>query len=145
MKTKLSRQNLSIFEITTIVLASTTILIACQKKPEWVEIDSTDSDYINYIDLSSRERTGTGYKIWNLISYKKPKTIDGKYTQSTKQQLEFNCSEEMVRTLQTTWTSRSEGRGKIVKTAVNKHPRWIDVPPTSTVSVFLEYACGERQ
>ena len=65
---------------------------------EWVEVAESGKS-TNYADLETIRRNGNFGKMWVLYDIKAIKNYKGKSYLSLKAQVEYNCTEEQVRTL----------------------------------------------
>jgi hypothetical protein len=109
---------------------------------EWVKIGGSDAHTI-YADSDTIRRNGNLVKMWTLLDFKTIHTAGGTSYLSQKQQLEYDCAEEQLRSLAYYWYSGQIGTGKIVDSYA-KPLNWEPSMPDSAGQVQLAFACKNR-
>jgi hypothetical protein len=92
-------------------------------------------------DPATIVRSGDVVKMWSVINYAQPRTTsDGKTYSSSRQQLEYDCTENQSRSLFFSRHTEYTGWGDVVYR--NDTPgRWIPVPPGSIGGALMKFAC----
>lgn len=92
-------------------------------------------------DPATIVRSGDMVKMWSVINYAQPRaTAEGKAYSSSRQQLEYDCAENLSRSLFFSRHSDYTGWGDVVYR--NETPgRWIPVPQGSIGGALMKFAC----
>lgn len=92
-------------------------------------------------DPATIVRSGDVVKMWSVINYARPRTTsDGKTYASSRQQLEYDCTENQSRSLFFSRHTEYTGWGDVVYR--NDTPgRWIPVPSGSIGGALIKFAC----
>lgn len=110
-------------------------------KDEWVMVGSDKSD-ATYANPSTIRRNGTVVKMWDIVDLKKAKSLNKsvKPYKSYMVQTEYDCEEERMRVLSSSWHSEYMAKGDVVFSN-NDHGEWIAVPLNSRGSRLWAVAC----
>lgn len=109
---------------------------------KWTEINS-DGVATQYIDLSRTKRNGDLVKIWTAVDYQEPRKMLGKTFRSVVIQEEYDCKNELRRTLFVV----AKAGGMASGAAVLSDPQvtnWQPTPPGSGGEMFLNIACNGK-
>lgn len=92
-------------------------------------------------DPATIVRSGDIVKMWSVINYMQPRTTaEGKSYASSRQQLEYDCVEQVSRSLFFSRHTEFTGWGDLVYK--NESPgRWLPVPPGSVGAALMKFAC----
>lgn len=107
---------------------------------EWTIVNS-DGMATQYIDLGRTQRNGELVKIWTAVDYKEPRQMLGKNFRSVVIQEEYDCKNELRRTLFVVANAGQMASGA----AVLNDPQvsnWQPTPPGSAGEMFLKLACN---
>ena len=107
---------------------------------EWISLFATEEGTV-YVDRDTLRRKGELVKMWYLFDFKVARTVSGDSNLSSKLQIEFNCAEERMRKLASTYFSGNMGSGKANYT-ISDPSRWAPVEPASTGEALWKVACG---
>jgi len=109
----------------------------------WVLVgrDKTDASYAN---PSTIRRNGALVKMWDITDFKKAQVGNKsvKPYKSTKGQNEYDCEEERLRSLSSSWHSENMGRGNVVF-SIHEPLEWVAVSPDSRGRRLWSVACGK--
>ena len=107
----------------------------------WTEVNS-DGMGTQYVDLSKTIRNGSLVKIWTAVDYNEPRKMLEKNFRSIVFQEEYDCDNELRRTLFVVAYAGQMAEG----TAVLSDPQvtnWQPTPPGSSGEMFLRIACSK--
>lgn len=107
---------------------------------EWTEINS-DGMATQYIDHDRTTRNGYLVKIWTAVDYKEPRQMLGKNFLSVVFQEEYDCKNELRRTLFVAANSGKLASGAVVLSDPQVS-NWQPTPPGSSGEMFLKLACN---
>jgi len=96
-----------------------------------------------YVDPDTIRRKGDLVKMWQLYDFKTVQTVAGDSYLSSKNQSEFDCTEERSRTLAYTWFSGNMGSDKPVYSNSDEG-KWSPVEPRSVCLTLWKFACGKK-
>ena len=124
------------------LLATTLLsLVCCAANAEWVLVSvSPNSGDKYYADPTTIKRTGDVVRIWGLTEYAKSGVVGGKTYLSSKEYLQFDCSERTQQMLQFSLFAALAGGGKIVGSDNQPYDK-LFLPPKSQGELMLNYAC----
>jgi hypothetical protein len=109
---------------------------------EWVSV-GTDDKLTLYVDPDTIRRKGDLVKMWSLLDYKTIQTSSGGSYLSTKQQSEYDCTDERERLIVFAAFSGSMGSGKVV--FLNQtEDKWVPVAPDSSGQAMWKFACAKK-
>jgi hypothetical protein len=107
---------------------------------EWMSLFATEEGTV-YVDRDTVRRKGELVKMWYLFDFKVARTVGGDSNLSSKLQIEFDCGEERMRKLASTYFSGNMGSGKANYT-ISDPSKWAPVEPASTGEALWKVACG---
>ena len=114
----------------------------------WVQVGS-NPNFNSYTDPSTLHKSGikamegSKAKMLSLVDYITPMTQEGKTVASLKAMHEFDCRQEQVRMLYSTWYSGQMGSG--VEVAGNFQPEnWRPIATHSMEEVLWKVACSKN-
>jgi surface-adhesin protein E len=110
---------------------------------EWVSLGESGSGTTVYVAPDTIRRKGDLVKMWVLYDFKSVQTVAGTSHLSSKVQDEFDCAEELSRTLALTEFSGNMGTGKVVFSHAGIR-EWQPVEPDSVEKVLWKVACGKE-
>ena len=109
--------------------------------PKWVAIGESVDSWV-YADVDSIRKKGNMVKIWDLQDYKRVIGSDRLLVLSLREQLEFDCKEERVRTLFKSVFGMSMAEGKELKSEGDgTGGAWSPVSPLPIQRGLLRFAC----
>ena len=110
---------------------------------DWVRIRS-DGAVTVLADSGSVSRSGDMATMWSMINYATPrKTDEGEDYLSSRQRLEYDCTDKLSRRLEFDRYSDLSGLGRAVYSNKNAST-WSPVAPGSVVGELFRFACGAR-
>jgi hypothetical protein len=107
---------------------------------EWMSLFATDEGAV-YVDRDTLRRKGELVRTWYLFDFKVARTVGGDSNLSSKVQIEFDCAEERMRKIASTYFSGNMGNGKANYT-ITDPSKWAPVEPASTGEALWRAACG---
>lgn len=109
----------------------------------WVVVGSDKAD-TQYANPSTIRRKSNLVTMWRLLDFKTAQLVDRsiKPFMSTMSLDEYDCGEERLRTLNSSWHSGPMGKGNVVFTEPDPG-RWISIPPQSRGENLWSVACGK--
>ena len=111
---------------------------------DWGEVDKNEEAGMTiYMDPDTYRRKGNLVEVWLLYDFKTPQTFRDNTFLSFKSQTEYDCAEERVRHLVTTYFSGNMGNHKVVYNDPDEG-KWGPVPPNSVGQTLWTYACGKK-
>jgi hypothetical protein len=109
--------------------------------PKWVAVGESVDSWV-YADVNSIRKKGDMVKIWDLQDYKRAIVSDRLLVLSLREQLEFDCKEERVRTLFKSVFGMSMAEGKELKSEGDgTSGAWSPVSPLPIQRGLLRFAC----
>ena len=110
---------------------------------DWVRIRS-DGTVSVLADSGSVSRSGDMATMWSMINYTTPrKTDDGEEYLSSRQRLEYDCTDKLSRRLEFDRYSDLSGLGRAVYSNKNASA-WNPVTPGSVAGELFRFACGAK-
>ena len=110
---------------------------------EWTAVSFSDKQ-TTYADLSTIRKSGNKVKMWRLYDRKVAETVAAnKPFLSIAGQDEYDCKEEISRTLTFTFYSKNMGAGEVVHNSRNLHEEPEPILPGSVAATLFKVACGE--
>lgn len=110
---------------------------------DWVRIRG-DATVTVLADSGSVSRSGDMATMWSMINYTKPrKTDEGEEFLSSRQRMEYDCTEKLSRRLEFDRYSDLSGLGRAVYSNKNASA-WSPVAPGSVVGELFRFACGAK-
>jgi len=110
---------------------------------DWVRIRS-DGAVTVLADSASVLRSGDMATMWSMINYAKPrKTDDGQEHMSSRQRMEYDCTDKLSRRLEFDRYSDLSGLGRAVYSNKNASA-WSPVAPGSVAGELFRFACGAK-
>ena len=111
---------------------------------EWVSIDTNNQrGRTVYTDPDTIRLKGDVVTMWSLHDYKTRQTIGSISYLSYKVQTEYDCAEERIRKLASTFFSGNIGSGDVVY-SVSKEGKWQRLEPGSLGQSEWEVACDKE-
>ena len=109
--------------------------------PRWVAVGESVDSWV-YADANSIRKKGDRVKIWDLQDYKRVLVFDHFLVLALREQLEFDCKEERVRTLFKSVFGMSMAEGKELKSEGDgTGGAWSPVSPLPIQRGLLRFAC----
>lgn len=128
-----------------VLYVAAAMCVATSAHGDWIKQSGT-ADSILYLDPTTVRRVDNKVKVWQLLDYKTAQTVPDKLPlrrkhpfQSAKTQAEYDCKEELWRTIYETLHAEPMGNGEVMHTSnfVNSRPDWAPVAPgTMAANVF---------
>jgi hypothetical protein len=116
-----------------------TMLLSQPVWAEWIPLAETSSG-IHYVDPLSVRKTPNGRRMWTLLDHDlSKKGVKGPFP-SEASLMEFDCTNERSRTLQSALYSRPLGRGEVLSTH-NIPSQWLVASPGALAGALLDLAC----
>jgi len=110
---------------------------------DWVRIRS-DGTVTVLADSGSLSRSGDIAAMWSMINHAKPrKTDDGEEYLSSRQHMEYDCTDRLSRRLEFDRYSDLSGLGRAVYSNKNASA-WSPVTPGSVAGELFKFACGAK-
>ena len=110
---------------------------------DWVRIRG-DGTVTVLADSGSVSRSGDIATMWSMINYTKPrKTDDGEEYLSSRQRMEYDCTDKLSRRLEFDRYSDLSGLGRAVYSNKNASA-WSAVAPGTVAGELFRFACGAR-
>jgi hypothetical protein len=111
---------------------------------EWVSIDANNQrGKTIYTDPDSIRLKGDVVTMWSLHDYKTVQTMGSTSYLSYKVQTEYDCAEERIRKLGSTFFSGNMGSGEVVH-SISKIGKWQRVEPGSLGQSEWDVACDKE-
>lgn len=109
----------------------------------WVKVGSDESD-ATYANPSSIRRNGSMVKMWDIVDYKKARSINKSFKpyKSTMGQSEYDCQNERLRRISSSLRSKHMAKGDVVFSN-DESGEWIALPPDSRGKRLWAVACGK--
>ena len=125
------------------IFSTILLTLACSAAhAQWVEISSTaDRSYVVYADPATLRKTGDIAKAWVLGDYKDPVSLGMTKYLSHKRQDQFNCKEELLRTIYVVFFKGNMGNGDTSQTLNQPNMEWRPVMPSTFDSALFNWAC----
>lgn len=112
---------------------------------EWQGIASNDGSDL-YIDRTTIRKSGTTVKMWSLVDYKVLQKLQNSAAstpyRSSKDQYEYQCEEEKVRSVYFSLHTEKMGEGEI-SVSNNSVSAWMPIPPKSGLERMFQVVCGK--
>ena len=106
---------------------------------EWTVVD-LDKDGNGYMDFSTIKRSSTSVRVWELLDFKNTQSLGSIYYNSIVSFREYDCSQDRVRGLSSTYFSNTMGSGNPIK-QFNQPTDWKYVLPGTVGSKKLNILC----
>jgi len=111
---------------------------------EWVSIDANNQrGRTVYTDPDTIRLKGDVVTMWSLNDYRTIQTMGSTSYLSSKVQTEYDCAEERIRTLASTFFSGNMGSGDVVF-SISKAGKWQLLEPGSLDQSEWEVACDKE-
>jgi len=111
---------------------------------EWVSIDANNQrGRTVYTDPDTIRLKGDVVTMWSLNDYRTRQTMGSTSYLSSKVQTEYDCAEERIRTLASTFFSGNMGSGDVVY-SIAKEGEWQLLEPGSLGQSEWEIACDKE-
>ncbi len=109
----------------------------------WVIVGSDASD-ATYANPSSIRRNGVMVTMWDIVDFKKARSIGRpvRSYKSTMTQSEYDCQNERLRTINSSFRSNNMAKGDVVFSN-DENGEWIALPPDSRGKRLWLVACGK--
>ncbi len=108
----------------------------------WVAVFGND-DATLYVDRSTIRRDGNKVKMWAMFDSKTAKALPGSIGLSMVIQSEFDCKDEMIRSITHSDYSKNMGNGDVVFSGEYSY-KWEPIYPNSFGRAQWEVACGNQ-
>jgi len=96
-----------------------------------------------YVDPDTIRRKGDRVKMWEVYNHKSAYLSDHGAALSSRQQTEYDCTEERYRPLVVTTFSGNMLKGKPLDSNADEG-RWLPIPPGTVSKSLWKYACDKR-
>jgi hypothetical protein len=96
-----------------------------------------------YVDPDTIRRTGDLVKMWSLLDYKTVQTRSGGSYLSSKEQSEYDCTEERERLKVFAAFSGNMASGTVVSLNPTK-AQWVPPAPDSSGQAMRKFACSKE-
>lgn len=125
------------------VLMMILAVVSSSAMAEWVKV-SVNEDFISYANPATILKNGNMVKMWCLYDFNAPQRMgDNRPYLSVKEQNEFDCKEEKMRTLSSSSHSGAMGGGIVIR--ANSEPgKEKPFLPGSAGEVLYKFACGKQ-
>jgi len=118
-------------------------VVSSSAMAEWVYFTRDSEETVTvYVDTSTIRKTDNGVKIWIMFDFKKAKKRYSKPHSSYKERMEYDCKEELVRSLYQSMFTKNMGAGGLVET-FNVIDKWAPIEPESINDALWKFACGK--
>jgi hypothetical protein len=120
-------------------------LLCATANAEWIKLGTMSDQTIAYVDPATKKRAGTLVKLWTLYDHPEPQ-ITGSPRMvffSTKFQKQFNCPEDMHRSVYMSAHVGRMGGGNVAYTENVPNTPWVPVSPGSMTEAIFKYACDK--
>lgn len=125
-----------------IVLMLVLGLVCSSASAEWRNVASYNSITL-YVDSSTILKRGNMVKMWSLVDFKNPDTLEGRSYRSMKSQNEYDCKEVKNRMTYNSYHTGNMGDGEVF--AINASiGDMMPVPPNSGNLIMWKIACGKQ-
>jgi len=112
---------------------------------EWMLIyQDTQLGLTIYVDPDTIRRKGEVVKWWELYDFKTIQTLGDESYLSIKGQHEYDCAEELNRSLTRRWFSGNMGSGKVLGPSSFPEQKWVPVEPASIGQFLWKFACAKK-
>ena len=111
---------------------------------EWTRVDYASNEFVLYVENDTLETSGpNAAKLWHLLDYAVPQTLDGRSFLSIKARDEYDCSRGMRRDLMHLWHQENRADGSLLKAAY-KPGSWTAPVAGSIEEVLMRLACSKK-
>jgi hypothetical protein len=111
---------------------------------EWGVVSTNEEAGMTiYMDPDTYRRKEDLVEVWLLYDFKTPQTFRAKTFLSFKSQTEYDCTEERVRYLMTTYFLGNMGNHRVVYNEADEG-KWDPVQPDSVDHTLWKVACGKQ-
>ncbi|MDP2229943.1 surface-adhesin E family protein [Methylotenera sp.] len=117
--------------------------LACSNaSAEWRNVANYNSMTL-YVDSTTIHKKGNMVKMWSLVDFKNPDTLEGRTYRSMKLQNEYDCKEEENRMIYNSYHTGNMGDGEVF--SINASPGdMMPVPPNSGNLILWKIACSKH-
>jgi len=130
--------------MTRLLLTMLLVLSSAPAYAEWVSIGANNQRGMTvYTDPDTIRLKGDVVTMWSLNDYKTFQTMGSTSYLSYKVQTEYDCAEERIRKLTSTFFSGNMGSGVVVY-SISNEGTWLLVEPGSLGQSEWEVACDEE-
>ena len=120
-----------------------TLALACDAATAgWLQIGQT-AIYEAYADPTTIRRVGSIVKIWTSLEFRVQQQLDGRRYYSIRSLSEFDCKEETVRLLSSSFYATRMGGGEIVSSFHGVRD-WRPVLPESIDLELWKFVCARK-
>lgn len=111
---------------------------------EWTRIEHPSKEFALYVEHDTLEKPGPdSAKLWHLLDYATPQSLDGRAYLSIKARDEYDCSRGMRRDLMHLWHSEKMADGTMLKAAY-KPGSWTAPAAGSIEEVLMRVVCSKK-
>jgi hypothetical protein len=120
------------------------LLCAAPVYAEWVVVGTNIKDDTIYINPGTIRRNGEVVELWVIIDSRLAQRLADttSFFLSVRQLHQYNCGEERLRILATTWFTGNMGNGAVLENLVREGP-WKPIPPDSVGRHMMELVCAK--
>ena len=124
--------------------AALLLIASANAAAEWTLVEVYD-EYELYVDFAKIKKTKQIAKTWYVTNFLEPQkqSSDGLPYLSMVIQDEFNCTEELVKTLTFNVYAKEMGSGRVIYTESPK-ANWTPVASGTAAELLKKIACGEK-
>jgi hypothetical protein len=125
-----------------LVLLLTTLTASAHA--EWTRIDFPSKAFVLYVENDTLEKPSpNSVKLWHLMDYAEPQSLDGRPFLSIKARDEYDCSRGMRRDLMHLWHFGNMADGTLLKAAY-KPASWTAPAAGSVEEVLMRLVCPKN-
>ena len=122
-----------------LVLLLTTLTASAHA--EWTRIDFPSKAFVLYVENDTLEKPGpNSVKLWHLMDYAEPQSLDGRPFLSIKARDEYDCSRGLRRDLMHLWHFGNMADGTLLKAAY-KPASWTAPAAGSVEELLMRMVC----
>ncbi len=115
-------------------------LLTAAAHSQWVFVTENENEAKVYADPSTKRRTGSVVRLWELASYGRPNVIEGTAYYSDRAYVQYDCAERTRQILQITGFAGKMASGDQVGSD-NQPRRKSFIEPGSVGVSMINYAC----
>lgn len=111
---------------------------------EWTRIEQPSKEFVLYVENDTLVKPDAdSAKLWHLIDYATPQSLDGRSFRSIKARDEYDCTRGMRRDLMHLWHQENMADGTMLKAAY-KPGSWTAPAAGSIEEVLMRQVCPKK-